>query len=303
MKQVATLLVLAIITLVSTTASAQYYFYNDKYYEDNLTFEIGGSGSLMNCLTDLGGRKGLGKGFIKDINPKNTQLGGGIYVTALYKHIIGLRLEGFVGKVKAYDSVLKNDNGAGKNRYERNLNFQTTLSEFSALLEFHPLFLKNYDMAEEELPRLSPYIVAGIGFFNYKPQGTINGRLVDLEPLRTEGQGFNEYPSRKRYNLTQINVPVGIGVKYELGALLNVRAEVVHRILFTDYLDDVSTKYIDPSTYATNLSASTAWYNQTRSATPSNYSTGSIRGNSKNNDAYFSFNLKVGLVLGRTRVR
>jgi Domain of unknown function (DUF6089) len=290
-------------------ASAQYYFYNDRYFESDVTFEIGGSVGLMNCLTDIGGKKGLGKKFIKDLNNKNTQLATGVFVNALYKNVLGLRLEGTFGKVIAYDSILKGDNSEAKNRYNRNLNFRSSINEVSAMIEFHPLFLKSYDVADGgSMPRLSPYFVGGVSYFSFKPQGYINNTWIDLEPLHSEGQGFAEYPDRKKYSLTQINIPVGFGIKYELGALFNARLECVHRILFTDYLDDVSTKYIDPATYSNNLNSikaaqALAWNSRSLSTIPADYGEGAIRGQKKNNDAYFSFNLKLGIILGRNKVR
>lgn len=39
-------------------AVCQYYFYNENYFEPALTWEIGISTGGMNCLTDLGGKKG-----------------------------------------------------------------------------------------------------------------------------------------------------------------------------------------------------------------------------------------------------
>ena len=50
--------------------------------------------------------------------------------------------------------------------------------------------------------------------------------------------------------LNQLNIPLELGVKYELNSQFNVRAEFIYRKLNTDYLDDVSTEYIDPTIYA-----------------------------------------------------
>ncbi len=289
-------------------ATAQYYFYNDKYFESNITFEIGGSVGLMNCLTDIGGRSGKGKKFIKDLNTKNTQLATGIFVNALYKNVLGLRLEGTFGKVSAYDSILIGETGDAKNRYNRNLNFRSNITELSAMIEFHPLFLKNYDVTDgSSMPILSPYIVGGVSYFSFKPQGYLNNTWIDLQPLRNEGQGFPEYIDRKNYSLSQVNIPLGFGVKYELGALFNARLEFVHRVLFTDYLDDVSTKYIDPSLFAGRLTANKAaqalaWNSRNLSTVPADYADGAIRG-LKDKDTYFSLNLKLGLVLGRNKVK
>jgi len=45
----------------SQPLKAQYYFYNDKYYDNAVVLEIGGTFGVMNSLTDLGGKKGIGK--------------------------------------------------------------------------------------------------------------------------------------------------------------------------------------------------------------------------------------------------
>ena len=57
-------------------SDAQYYFYDDQYYDNPVIIEIGGSIGIMNCLTDLGGKKGIGKKFIKDLNLINNRLCG-----------------------------------------------------------------------------------------------------------------------------------------------------------------------------------------------------------------------------------
>lgn len=97
----------------------------------------------MNCLTDLGGNKGFGKDFIKDLNIKNTRLSGGFYIAAFYKSIVALRLEGSMGKVVSYDSILKDyqPNDADRYRYERNLSSRSNIFDVMLVAEIHPLFL------------------------------------------------------------------------------------------------------------------------------------------------------------------
>ncbi|HUZ59366.1 MAG TPA: hypothetical protein VMU83_11340 [Hanamia sp.] len=92
--------------MVAFQAKAQYYFYNDEYFDNTVTFEAGLSTGPMNCLTDIGGRKGKGAGGAKDLNFKNTTFAGGIYFSALYTHYLGLRLEGTKGMVQSNDSLL-----------------------------------------------------------------------------------------------------------------------------------------------------------------------------------------------------
>ena len=68
---------------------------------------------------------------------------------------------------------------------------------------------------------------------------------IFLNPLSTEGQGLAGYPDRKPYNLTQLAIPFGGGIKLAVTDQLRIGFEGGLRKLFTDYLDDVSTNYID----------------------------------------------------------
>lgn len=299
---------LTLLLFAGATAKAQYYFYNDKYYNSDVVFEVGASLNAMNCLTDLGGKKGVGKKFLKDFNFGQTQASGGLFISALYRDAIALRLEGTYGRLSGQDEVLRSVTDIAKQRYNRNLNFRTFIFEGSLLAEIHPLFIvNNYYGRDEEPPRYSPYLVGGVGYFSFSPEGTLPGTdsYVSLQPLHTEGQGFPTYPDRSNYKLQQINIPVGAGIKYELSSQFNVRLESIYRILNTDYLDDLSTRYIDPEEFDKYLSPARAAQAKLLSdkqispvATPS---TGRRRGNPDQNDGYFSVNLKIGIVLGRDR--
>lgn len=279
------------------TVKAQYYYLDNKYYGSDAVVEVGGSVGLMNSLTDLGGKKGIGKGFIKDLTFKTTKPSFSLYGLIMYKDALALRLEGTFGTVQGYDSILKKSAASTFGRYERNLSFKSKIMDFQLAFEVHPLFFKLYE--EDEAPFISPYLVAGIGYYSFNPQAEINGTTYNLQPLRTEGQGFKEYPDRKPYKLNQFNVPVGLGVKYELSPTMNVRLEAVHRFLFTDYLDDVSTTYIDPSTFYTNLPGNQALIaSQLANRTINGPSkAGEIRGNPDNNDSFFTIQLKFGMTI------
>lgn len=307
-------LTVAICFLVSLTgfihtASGQFYFYNDKYYDNPLTIELGASIGAMNCLTDLGGRKGIGKKFIKDLNIGKTQPSASIYLSADYKYTVSLRAEASFGKVTADDAVLQSVKASTYGRYERNLSFRSNISEFMIAAEVHPLYIfKKIDELNPP-PVFSPYLLAGVGFFSFKPQAKLNDQWIDLQPLSTEGQGFKEYPNSKPYKLKQMNIPVGVGIRYELSSNINLRAEMLYRILNTDYLDDVSDTYIDPTVYPNYFSGgklTNAYLLNDRQyeLTPTHITNaGDQRGNPNNNDAYFSFSLKVGYMFGREKIK
>lgn len=297
-----------LLSFYSNSIYSQYYYYDDKYYDKPLLFEIGASVGAMNSLTDIGGNKGIGKKFIKDLNLGNTKFCGGVFINAIYKDIFAIRLEGNYGKVEAYDNVLSkvSPTDIAVNRYNRNLSFRSIISEVSVIAEIYPLeILNNLKNQESDPAAISPYLLGGIGHYTFNPQTNLNGNWIDLQPLRTEGQGFNEYPERKVYKLSQVNYPVGAGLKYALNDLINIRGEFIYRILTTDYLDDVSTTYIDPSLYSTYFTGdkltnalllNDRQINKVASA-------GGKRGNPQQKDAYFSFNIKISYTLGREKVK
>lgn len=273
---------------------AQFYFYNDRYYAGNFVLEGGCSGGIMNSLTDLGGRKGNGKTFLKDLNWSVSRPSYSVFFAGLLKEIFGLRIEFTSGKISSYDSLLKNPQTDLTQRYGRNLGFRSNIKEIQFTSEFYPFSFKL-----DKISFWSSYIIAGIGYFWFNPQAFLHGAWYDLKPLRLEGQGFPEYSRHKPYQLQQINIPVGFGIKYELSACLNTRFEILHRLLFTDYLDDVSTVYINPTLFDKYLPPAQAelakqLYCRIRDLPPgSNIQEGTARGDYKHNDAFFTIQLKI----------
>jgi hypothetical protein len=284
-----------------------FYYYNNKYYDNPIVFEIGGSFGMMNSLTDLGGKRGVGKGFIKDMRIATIRPCYGAYLMAMYNNVIGVRLEGTFGQVCGYDSILKKVASSTYGRYERNLSFKSRISEFQLGIEVHPLFFKNYE--DEEPPSISPYIVVGASVYSFDPQAQLNGQWYSLQPLHLEGQGFAEYPDRKNYSLTQVNFIAGFGIKYEVSSSINARLEFVHRFLTTDYLDDVSNyEFVDPTLFYKYLTPNQAaiaqqLYNRTNELNPADitYTQNLQRGDPKKKDSYFTIQLKVGVTLGRQK--
>ncbi len=294
---------------LAVKAEAQTYFYDNNYYESPLLIEFGGSIGAMNCLTDIGGRKGIGKKFVKDLNLGKTQPCASVYVSATYNYAFTIRAEVTMGKISADDKVLKSVAASTYGRYERNLSFRSNINEFSLEGEFHPLFIfAPKDDDEWTPPLVSPYLLAGVSLFHFNPQANLNGQWIDLQPLNTEGQGFAKYPDRQPYKLNQISIPIGVGGRYELGSQFFVRAEFVYRITNTDYLDDVSTTYVDPQIFdayaAGKRNNALLLYARQKELDPTYIVTeGDQRGNPGHKDSYMSFNVKIGYIFGREKRR
>ena len=125
---------------------------------------------------------------------------------------------------------------------QRNLSFKSHIFDVSGQLELN--FFPYYTGSKKQ--NFSPYIFTGFSIFTFKPKAEYNGEWYDLRPLGTEGQGTNAYPGRNLYPLTQFAIPFGIGFKISLNKIVSIGAEWSMRKTFTDYIDDVSTNYVDP---------------------------------------------------------
>ncbi len=294
--------------LVSRSGAQAYYFYDDRHYEGPLLTELGIKSGGINALTDLGGKKGTGRKGLKDLNLIFTRPCISFYTILLYKNSVGFRFQYTSGSVTAADSILKNSRMTNHGRYERNLSFRSPVRELAFTVEIHPLSIINAASMNKGLPRLSPFLLGGIGVFSFNPQTRWENRWYPLQPLHTEGQGFSIYPERKPYALQQGNLLLGSGLKYEFNAWLNGRVEFIHRFLKTDYLDDVSIdSYLDPAFFARELPPSLAKLALVLADRRAEVDPGHItntsyqRGNPHNKDGYFTVEIGLGIVLGRRR--
>lgn len=305
MKLVTVILVCLLFQSTATIINAQ-NFYNTWYYNYDLVWEGSAGAGLMNCLTDVGGSKGRGAKFLKDINWNCTKPSINLYFGATYKDFLCVRLGWQSGSVHGADSLLRNDDPDPAGRYGRNLSFKSSVREFSLLAETHPLFWNI--RPQDKVPSLSPYFLAGFAYYHFNPQARLAEAWYDLHQLHLEGQGFPEPGMAKPYKLNQFAVPVGLGLRYETGPLFNLRFDCIYRLLFTDYLDDISTSYIDPSYFDKYLTTSQAalarkLYQRMDELRPGfSPPNGSQRGNPKDRDAYFSFQFSLCYVF-RHRIK
>ena len=262
----------------------------------------------MVFLGDLGGHQGIGTTFLKDYNMNATKLTYGIYVAAHPSELLGIRLSANFGSIEGDDNYIANKGGAEVARLNRNLNFKSTITEANLLFEVYPTVIFE-DQPTDQWGRLRPYGLLGIGVFHFNPMGqyvdpnTSATTWVYLQPLHTEGEGF--VANRPNYALTQIEIPMGFGLKYYVSDKVNLGLEFLYRKTFTDYIDDVSTTFVDPAVLAANLPSGTATIATAMSnKSPlqgipgSDYNPGDKRGDPTQNDAFFTLALKVGIRFG-----
>lgn len=192
-------------------------------------------------------------------------------------------------------SIQANDKKNRAYLQDRNLNFESRITEANVGVEYDVLSLEN--------TAVTPYFFTGIGIFHFNPYTyDQDGQKVYLQPLSTEGQGLPEYPDRKVYALTQPSWPLVAGVKYEPCINLQIAWELGFRKLFTDYLDDVSDTYVSEAVLLNERGAKAVELSYRHDELPGgdpNYPKEfATRGNKSEKDWYYFTGLKLTVRLG-----
>ena len=205
---------------------------------------------------------------------KEAQLAGGLGFSYSFSNRVTIRTNFKIGKISG-------DDKKGSNKI-RNLNFTSQVTEGDIDLQ--------YFLTPIGVHSLTPYIFAGVALYHFDPYTfDSTGHKYYLKPLSTEGEGF--VPGRKTYSLTKVAIPFGAGIKLWLSDNINAGFEIGFRKLFTDYLDDVSSNYIDPGVLLANRGAKAVELSyrgdELKNGSPIYPAVGTQRGNPVNKDWYY----------------
>lgn len=271
-------------------------------------FEYGFSLGTMNYEGDISSGTSIFNNKATRSNPTAS-----FHIGYIPAEFITLRASATIGSIQAADGWLVGTSPAITAKKTRNQQFKSSISEVALLAELYPTVLFSSDPSDVK-GKFRPYLLVGFGGFHFNPKGLYlspNGeeQWIDLKPLRTEGQGMPNHPDRKEYSLNQTNIPFGIGLKYFVSYRLSLGFELINRKTKTDYLDDVSTTYIDNQDFYTffGLTSPIAPIAAQMANNPafknggtyiSGYGVGGIRGSSKYNDYYYSSTIRVSYRFG-----
>lgn len=275
-------------------------------YRALVQFEFRAGIGMSNSLSELGGANRIGTHFYRDYEITMTRPAANIGVRY---YLPDSRWAGSFNI--SYARVAGRDNlTRDPYRENRNLNFRSPIVEFSVQGEYY--FRKaqagsRYSIREvvgTKTTSMDWYLFAGIGGFWFNPKGQYNGNWYALQPLSTEGQGV--IATRKKYSRFTGCIPMGIGGKYHINNNISIGFEMGFRYTFTDYLDDVSTSYVDRNVLVSSkgvLAANIA--DQSLSLQNGQTLAGEQRGDPRNKDVYmmmmFNVNYKFGSTKGPTR--
>jgi len=188
---------------------------------------------------------GIGAGhYFGDLNTRakvnRPKIAAGIFFRKNFGNYIAVRAAANFAQL-GYSDIYNEHNTV---MLQRNLSFNTNIWELALQGDFN--FFR-FMPGDPEF-NYTPYITLGVGVFSYDPFAYLAGQKYFLRPLGTEGQNDTSGKS-KPYGSMAVCIPFGVGIKYAINERMNIGFEVVHRFTTTDYLDDVSTVYPDPSIF------------------------------------------------------
>jgi len=246
-------------------------------YLTDYGFSVGAS----NYLGDIGGGEGTRRDFVMDmkLNATRWNLGG------FYRYRISPKF-GIKGTLNYIRLSADDANTTNPPRRARNLNFKNDMFELAAIGEIYVYKVNDVGGTGRYTSDFNLYLFAGAGLFYSNPKGqTDNGEWVALQPLQTEGAEYG------KFNFT---IPTGVGFYYTINRKYRLGMEIGWRTTFTDYIDDVSDRYVNNYDGISNKT-NQAHINNVNQDLPdeeklklTNFIAGSKRGDPTHNDSYLT---------------
>tara|TARA_R110002072_G_scaffold13058_10_gene55318 strand:- start:233 stop:1135 length:903 start_codon:yes stop_codon:yes gene_type:complete len=255
-------------------------------YEIDYGLQLGGALHVG----DIGG-KGEPKGFLLDMNISQANMAVGAFFRYSFSSNIAIKFNAGFVRIQGADSLSVN----APTRLARNLSFRTDILEASLVGEY--TFLQKNDFSRRSRQRIDfkSRVFAGAGAIYFDPKAQLNGTWYSLRPLQTEGIAYDEI---------SIIVPMGMAFDFTFNKKLRVGMEFGYRFTFTDYLDDVSTRYpkqedlLTPQAVALSNRSDEAFARGIPDLPNRGfYTSGSRRGNPDNNDGYFITQITLSYVI------
>ena len=278
-----------------------------KKFRKEVFFCVGAS----EFLGDLGGRDRIGTDFSPvDIDFELTKTSWGLgYRYKLQKWLNWTTRFGFC-KIQGDDKLTKETF-----RHERNLNFKSNVFDLTTRIEVgweqnkagNRYGIKKTLNRRMKNNRHSLYLFAGIGGLYFNPKGRLpSGLYRELRPLHTEGQGLPNGP--KQYRRIALCIPLGIYYKFIINKQYTFGLELGWYKTFTDYIDDVSTRYYDKNMILAKYGSMAAYFadpnlgNIPGFSSPNGEGLAAQRGD-KEKDSYITLQVTLGYVFKQKRKR
>ncbi|MBF70828.1 MAG: hypothetical protein CL837_07860 [Crocinitomicaceae bacterium] len=250
-------------------------------------FEVGCNFGGTGYLGEIGGTGIEGKGFLGDIIIKETNITAGI--NGKFKITPKLYMNTGINYIKITGDDINTGEGP---RYWRNLRFANNIYELNTRVEYSLYKINDLGGRGMYNTSLDFYAFIGISGFYHNPIGSLNPEAplkewIKLKPLQTEGVSYSNLGISTPYGGGFI---ITTGTFYKFGMYFNYMKN------YTDYLDDISTFYADPSTLSNQAAELANQYNGPEESAAS-FGAGQIRGNPSNFDDIFMVNFSFSKVI------
>lgn len=246
------------------------------------------------CTVTLHGQKGWEAGawlgtsvYFGDLNTnfsvRKPGLAGGLIGRYNFNHRLCTK-----GSINYFHVSASDEDSRNVFEENRNLRFKSHIIELNGQFEFN--FFPYIHGSKEYY--FTPYLAVGGSLFYFDPRtdltdGDGNTTTYSLRDFGTEGQAQGE-----EYFILSGALSLSGGFKWDLNKEWSINIEVGSRLVFTDYLDDVSQQYPD-MTQLRQTRGETAVLLSDRSLMDGISEPGRQRGNSKDNDTYNYFGISL----------
>ena len=250
-------------------------------------WDIGFSAGASNYLGDMGGNVLSRRDFVSDMKISQPRMNAGGFVRykmnpwfAIKTNLTWIRVSG--------DDKLSSNPG----RNGRNLNFRNDMVELGAQIQFTYYQIHNLGRSYRHHDNFKAYVGLGAGMVYHNPKTLYQGVYIPLRPLTTEGD---------EYSRIAAVIPVSGGFYFTFDKKYRIGFDLSWRTTFTDYLDDVSTTYADPSelpsALAIDLANRTDELNTITPAFAENFTPGNKRGDPSHNDSYLTSSVEFSYAI------
>jgi hypothetical protein len=263
----------AVICLIPVFGKAQY------------NWEFGGGIGVASLLGEMGGDELNRRDFVADLKFEQTRQGANAFARYRLTPIFSIKTSFNYMTVRGADSLSRNIG-----RYTRNLSVRNTMYEFST--EFQYFFFEINDLGHtyRYKDNFRAYIGVGAGALFHSPETFYNGEWVKLRPLTTEGV---------KYSVATMTIPASAGFYLTLNRKYRIGWNISWRTTFTDYLDDISNKYVDPSVLPNATAIALANRSRPSDLDPAaifSHAPGEKRGDPSNRDSFLTSSIEFSYV-------
>ena len=250
-------------------------------------FKFGAS----NYLGDIGGKDKTRRDFVADMKLSKTRWNTGVF----YRRQLRSR-DVFIKTSLDYLRIEGDDKlSTNLGRVLRNFNFRNDIFDLSLTGEWVFKEIKDIGNTYRFRNSFRAYLFAGIGVLYSDPKSYYQGKWVSMRHYKSEGY---------MYSPVVASIPFGFGFYFTFEKRHRFGFEMNFRKTFTDYLDDISSKYVskapkDP--YAQGLILRTgeldSEFLKENSIAALSHNWGEKRGDNTHKDAFMTINFSYSRVI------